>query len=56
MIEVGKNLAEWANHATGSAKGPISNLGGNVLFGPKLTQSKLNRMFSDPGQDGENIC
>jgi hypothetical protein len=48
VLEIGKNLAEWANHATGSAKGPISNLGGNVLFGPKLTQSKLNRMFSDP--------
>jgi hypothetical protein len=48
VLDVGKNLAEWANHATGSAKGPISNLGGNVLFGPKLTQSKLNRMFADP--------
>jgi hypothetical protein len=48
VLEIGKNMAEWANHATGSAKGPISNLGGNVLFGPKLTQSKLNRIFSDP--------
>ena len=48
VVEIGKNLAEWANHATGSAKGPIGNLGGNVLFGPKLTQSKLNRMFADP--------
>jgi hypothetical protein len=46
-LDIGKNLAEWANHATGSARGPISNLGG-VLFGPKLTQSKLNRMFVDP--------
>lgn len=48
VLEIGKNLAEWANHATGSAKGPISNLGGNVLFGPKITQSKLNRLFADP--------
>jgi hypothetical protein len=47
-LDIGRNLAEWANHATGSAKGPISNLGGAVLFGPKLTQSKLNRMFVDP--------
>jgi hypothetical protein len=48
VLDVGKNLAEWANHATGSAKGPISSLGGNVLFGPKLVQSKLNRIFADP--------
>jgi hypothetical protein len=48
VLDVGKNLAEWANHATGSAKGPIANLGGNVLFGPKLTQSKLNRLVVDP--------
>ena len=49
-LEVGKHLAEWSNHATGSAKGPIASLGGNVLFGPKLVQSKLNRMFSDPAK------
>lgn len=48
ILEIGQNLAEWANHATGSAKGPVANLGGNVLFGPKLTQSKLNRIFADP--------
>ena len=48
VLDIGKNLAEWANHATGSAKGPIANLGGNVLFGPKLTQSKLNRLVADP--------
>jgi hypothetical protein len=48
VLDIGKNLAEWANHATGSAKGPINKLGGAVLFGPKLTQSKLNRMFADP--------
>jgi hypothetical protein len=47
-LDVGKNIADWANHATGSAKGPIANIGGDVLFGPKLTQSKLSRIFSDP--------
>lgn len=50
QVEIGKNLAAWANHATGSAKGPIASLGGNVLFGPKLTQSKLSRVVSDPLQ------
>ena len=48
VLDIGKNMAEWANHATGSGKGPIGNLGGNWIFGPKLTQSKLNRIFSDP--------
>jgi hypothetical protein len=47
ILDIGTHLAVWANHATGSAKGPIANLGG-ILFGPKLTQSKLNRMFGDP--------
>jgi hypothetical protein len=50
VLDVGKNLAEWANHATGSAKGPLTKLGGNVLFGPKLVQSKLNRLFADPAK------
>jgi hypothetical protein len=48
VLDYGKNLATWANHATGSGKGPVATLGGNVVFGPKLTQSKLNRMVSDP--------
>jgi len=48
QLDIGKNLAEWSNHATGSAKGKIASLGSNVLFGPKLTQSKLNRIFADP--------
>ncbi len=43
-----KKFATWANNATGSGKGPIANIGGEGLFGPKLTQSKLNRIFSDP--------
>lgn len=47
VLDVGKHLADWANHATGSAKGPIANLGG-VLFGPKLTQSKISRLTADP--------
>jgi len=47
-LEVGKQLAEWANHATGSAKGPIAAMGGKVFFGPALTQSKLNRIVVDP--------
>lgn len=49
-LDVGKNLAEWANHATGSAKGGLGSIKGisNVMFGPKITQSKLNRIFSDP--------
>lgn len=49
--EIGANLAEWANHATGSAKGPLTGrYSGDVLFGPKLTQSKISRVFADPAQ------
>jgi hypothetical protein len=48
QLDIGKNLAEWSNHATGSGKGAIASLGSKVLFGPKLTQSKLNRIFADP--------
>jgi hypothetical protein len=48
QLDIGKNLAEWANHATGSGKGVVASMGSKVLFGPKLTQSKLNRMFADP--------
>lgn len=43
-----QTMGELANHATGSAKGPIRSLGGNVLFGPSLTQSKVSRMTVDP--------
>lgn len=46
--EIGKSLAEWANHATGSALGPIERIGGEGLFGPKLTQSKISRLIGDP--------
>ena len=50
VLDVGKNLAEWANHATGSAKGGLARIPGisNVMFGPAITQSKLNRIFKDP--------
>jgi hypothetical protein len=46
VVELGKNMADWANHATGSAK--TVPYAGNVLFGPKLTASKLARLFADP--------
>src|SRR6266403_1323444 len=48
-LEIGKNIADWANHATGSAK-PNFGMFNKVLFGPRLTQSKLNRIFVDPVQ------
>jgi hypothetical protein len=54
-LEVGKNLAEWANHATGSGKGFVANIGGNVLFGPKLTQSKINRLNVFTGDPAKTI-
>jgi hypothetical protein len=50
VLDIGKNLATWANHATGSGKGIAADIGGGVLFGPKLTQSKLNRLTVDPAQ------
>lgn len=48
VLDVGKNLADWANKATGSSRGPIADIGGEALFGPKLTQSKLSRITVDP--------
>lgn len=47
-IALGKELAEIANHATGSGEGWIAKNPGGVLFGPKLTASKVNRLISDP--------
>lgn len=47
ILDVGKNLADWANHATGSAKKSIP-YGNTLLFGPKLTASKLARVIADP--------
>jgi hypothetical protein len=46
VIELGKNMADWANHATGSAKS-VPYIG-NLMFGPKLTASKMARLFGDP--------
>jgi hypothetical protein len=48
ILDIGKRLAVWANHATGSAKGPIASLGGKVWFGPKLFQSRVSRLTIDP--------
>lgn len=56
MLDIGKNLADWANHATGSGKGGVANLGGGTLFGPKLTQSKLNRITIDPYKTAKTIA
>jgi hypothetical protein len=50
QLAYGKQFAEWANNATGAGKGPVADLGQKVLFGPMLTQSKLNRLFTDPIQ------
>jgi hypothetical protein len=47
ILDYGKNMAEWANHATGSAKMPVPGAGA-LLFGPKLTASKLARLGADP--------
>jgi hypothetical protein len=44
ILDYGREYAEWANDATGAGKGKIANLGGGGLFGPKLTQSKINRV------------
>ena len=44
--EMGKYVATMANHATGSGRGMLtsSKAAGELLFGSKLTQSKINRM------------
>jgi hypothetical protein len=47
MMDYAVNLADWANHATGSVKMHIP-LGGELMFGPKLTASKIARLVSDP--------
>jgi hypothetical protein len=47
--DIGKNLADWANHATGSTKMSIP-YAGEALFGPKLTASKWARLIADPAK------
>lgn len=49
-LDIGKHYAEWANHATGSGAGWFANAAGDYAFGPKLTQSKLNRLTTDVAQ------
>jgi hypothetical protein len=47
---IGKELAVWANHATGSGKGLITAhpVISQAFFGPKLAQSYWNRLIGDP--------
>src|SRR5262252_5704620 len=54
-LDVGEQLANWANHATGSAPlniklGGHTITGGELLFGPKLTGSKIARLTLDPAR------
>jgi hypothetical protein len=50
LVELGRNLADWANHATGATTKPVFGKFGGALFGPKLTASKLSRLFGDPAK------
>jgi hypothetical protein len=47
---IGKELAVWANHATGSGKGALTShpVISSAFFGPKLAQSYWNRLIGDP--------
>ena len=47
---IAKELATWANHATGSGKGAltVSQRISSAFFGPKLMQSYWNRLLGDP--------
>lgn len=46
---IGKELAVWANHATGSGQGVFTNKYiSPAFFGPKLAQSYWNRLVGDP--------
>jgi hypothetical protein len=47
---IGKELAVWANHATGSGKGVLTAhpVISEAFFGPKLAQSYWNRLIGDP--------
>lgn len=46
--DMASEYATWANNATGSGEGKIAQFGSKVMFGPKLTQSKINRLVVDP--------
>lgn len=46
---IGRELAVWANHATGSGKGILTDPRiSSAFFGPKLAQSYWNRLIGDP--------
>lgn len=47
---IAKEMATWANHATGSGKGALTAhpVISNAFFGPKLAQSYWNRLIGDP--------
>jgi hypothetical protein len=47
-LDIGKHVAELANHATGSGDGWIHRNLKGLLFGPSLTESKGNRIIGDP--------
>jgi hypothetical protein len=48
MLDYSKNLADWANHATGTTTEIKIPFGAELMFGPKLTASKISRIVSDP--------
>jgi len=48
-LAYGKEISDLANHATGSGGNWLSKANW-LLFGPKLTASKLDRMFGDPAK------
>jgi hypothetical protein len=48
-LELGKLLAQMANHATGSSGGMPKEVS-PALFGPRLTASKISRLIGDPIQ------
>lgn len=62
-LDVGKEFASWANDATGAGKGAISDasaaisrkIGVEPLFGPRLTQSKINRV-SEIAKTGADLA
>lgn len=47
-LALSKEMAEIANHATGHGRGKISQLGSDVLFGPALTEAKIQSVTRDP--------
>jgi hypothetical protein len=54
MLDYGKSFADWANHATGTVKVSIPH-GAEIMFGPKLTASKISRFVGDPIKTASTI-